>query len=244
MFNESKSVDFTMPGLIQKLSRFFSDFEIVIVDDGSTDDSAEKVGEWTRRDSRVRLVRLPWNRCFGGALRAGFQQARKEYVIYTDFDLPVDLECLPRVIQAFADADVLTGFSDEISKHENLRTKLVSKTYNFLVRTFFGIRYRDINFGFKAVRRSVLQQFALRSNSPFVDAELFVLALRSGARIKEIQVPFSERKQGCSQIRRLDVIGATFLDMIKLSFFLRFGARSSLSTTVVEPSAKSPSDPF
>jgi glycosyltransferase involved in cell wall biosynthesis len=119
MFNESKSVDTTIPLLLEKLAGLFSDFEIVIADDASTDDSAEKVREWTRRDPRIVLIRLPHNQRFGGALRAAFQQAGKEFLVYTDFDLPVDLDCLPSVLLAFQDADVLTGFSDEITKHQS-----------------------------------------------------------------------------------------------------------------------------
>ncbi len=223
MFNESACVDATLARVISEFERDYVEFEIIVADDASTDDSAKRVQQWSARDPRVKLVRLPHNQCFGGALRAGLAFASKEFLIYTDFDLPVALESLPRLLEAFNDADVLTGYSDSGAKYANWRSKLISKGYNFLVRTLFGLHLRDINFGFKALRRSVWDKLYLHSRSPFVDAELFVLAQRAGFRLKEIPVPFHQRDMGTSHIRRLDVIAATFIDMARVRLRLLFG---------------------
>ena len=232
MFNESKAVEVILPRVLGELARHFSDFEIVIADDASTDGCAELAAEWARRDPRIRLVRLAKNGRFGGALRAGLAHARNDFLIYTDFDLPVDLECLARIIPEFDDADLLTGYSPEATKHASPATMIISTVYNGLVRLFFGLPYRDINFGFKAVRRSVFQNFTLQSSSPFIGAELFLEARRHGARIKEIPVRFSARSIGKSQMRRPDVICATLLDMIKVAAALRFGARPTPGAAV------------
>ena len=112
MFNEGPVVDATLKQAIEGLERRFADFEIVVADDASTDGCAEKVEQWTRKDPRIRLVRLPHNQRFGGALCAALQAASKDFLVYTDFDLPIRLESLPRLLEAFSDADVLTGYSD------------------------------------------------------------------------------------------------------------------------------------
>lgn len=216
MFNESLVVDFTLTQAIASLDRCFSNFEIVVADDASTDDCASKVAQWCNRDSRIRLVRLPRNQRFGGALRAGLSAGDKELLVYTDFDLPVALECLPKLLEAFADADVLTGYSPDTGKHVNWKHVVISWGYNSMVRALFGLRMRDINFGFKAVRKSVWDRLTLHSCSPFVDAELFLRAARIGARIKSVPVPFVQRQMGASHIRRFDVIVATTLDMLRL----------------------------
>ena len=216
MYNEAAGVDRTMRLALAELERDFTDFEIVIADDASTDDSAAQVTAWSAREPRIRLVRLPCNQRFGGALRAGLAAAGKPYLFYTDFDLQIGLDCLPAMLREFDTADVVTGYSADQCKHANWRSTLISWGYNFSVRTLFGLRLRDINFGFKAMPRSVYQEMDLRSCSPFVDAEMFVQAQANGHKIKEVPVPFSMRQTGVSHIRRLDVIAWTFWDMLRL----------------------------
>ena len=220
MFNEAASVDLTLRRAVESLDRAFTDFEIVVADDASTDDCADQVARWAARDSRIRLVRLSHNQKFGGALRAGLSAGTREYLVYTDFDLPVELESLPRLLENFADADVLTGIANDVVKHVEWKHVVISRAYNLMVRTLFGLRMKDINFGFKAVRKSVWDRMSLHSVSPFVDAELFIRAARIGARIKQIPVPFSQRITGASHIRRLDVIAQTILDMVRLRLHL------------------------
>jgi glycosyltransferase involved in cell wall biosynthesis len=216
MFNEASVVDHTLREAITLLECAFADFEIVVADDASTDDCVELVARWVARDPRIKLVRLARNQKFGGALRAGFNTATKDWLVYTDFDLPIELDSLPRLLDAFADVDVLTGISLHKTKHPDWKQAVVSQIYNVMVRTLFRIQLRDINFGFKAIRKTSWDQLCLRSRSPFVDAELFICAERLGLRIKQIPVPFSERKLGASNIRRLDVIIQTLFDMLLL----------------------------
>ena len=215
MFNEAPCVDHTLTTALRYLTENFTDFEIVVADDASTDNSVALLAPWVARDPRVRLVRLAHNERFGGALRAGLSAGRKEFLVYTDFDLQIGLECLPALLGEFRDAEVLTGYSADVEKHANWRAKIISHTYNFLVRALFKVRLRDINFGLKALRKPVWDQLRLRSRSPFVDAELFVQVTRLGYRIKQVPVPFSFRTTGASHIRRFAVIAWTFIDMLK-----------------------------
>jgi len=229
MFNEGPAVDVTLKQAVECLERRFADFEIIVADDASTDGCTEQVERWARKDPRIRLVRLSHNQRFGGALCAGLRGAQKDFLVYTDFDLPIRLESLPQLLEAFSDADVLTGYSAEGAKYANWKSKVISLGYNAMVRGLFGLRLRDINFGFKAIRRSAWEKLQLRSRSPFVDAELFVQAEYLGFRVKEIPVPFVQRQLGASHIRRLDVIAATMTDMAKL--------RLTLSRRLGRPSA-------
>jgi glycosyltransferase involved in cell wall biosynthesis len=215
MFNEAPCVDQTLATALRILEENFTDFEIIVADDASTDDSAARVAVWASRDPRIRLVRLVRNERFGGALRAGLSAAQNEFLVYTDFDLQIGLNCLPLLIHESQNADVLTGYAEDREKHANWRSKMVSKTYNFLVRTLFDLRLRDINFGLKALPKAVWDQLDLCSRSPFVDAELFVQVKRLGFTIKEVAVPFSLRTIGSSHMRRWDVFARTLLDMAR-----------------------------
>jgi glycosyltransferase involved in cell wall biosynthesis len=213
MFNESESVDSTLARALRSLGENFADFEIIVVDDGSTDNCVSKVERWARQDQRIVLVLLPHNQRFGGALRRGLETASKETVLYTDFDLPVSPDFFPTVLQALKRADVVTGFSAAQRKNLSWYSKLISRTYNLLVHTFCRLPVRDVNFGLKAMRGSLCQQLRLASSSPFIDAEILLRAKRMGCRIAELAVPFSPRKYGVSQIRRLDVVAWTLADM-------------------------------
>jgi glycosyltransferase involved in cell wall biosynthesis len=223
MFNEEESVEQTLREALRSLESNFGDFEIIVVDDGSTDGCAAKVESWAARDSRIVLIRMVRNTRFGGALRRGLETASKEFVLYTDFDLPVPLDFVPEILRELARVDVVTGYSPEIPKNLSWNTRLISRTYNFLVHSAFGLPLRDVNFGLKAMRKSTLEKFRLTSRSPFVDAELFLQAIRSGCRIGEIAVPFSLRQHGVSRIRRPDVIARTFFDM---AYFFLWGKRN------------------
>lgn len=216
MFNESASVEKTLSIALGTLSKHFADFEIIIVDDASKDDCASAVAGWAKRDSRITLIRRERNERFGGALCAGLEAATKDLVFYTDFDLPVDLEFFPEVMTELLTADVVTGYSPEYPKNLSWSSKLLSRGYNLLVQTLFGLSLRDVNFGFKAMRRCVVESMRLISRSPFIDAELFVQARRAGYRVREIGVPFSTREFGVSRIRRFDVISWTLLDMARI----------------------------
>ena len=216
MFNESLLVDHTLQLATTLLDHAFADFEIVVADDASTDNSVELVARWVANDPRIKLVRLPRNQMFGGALRAGLNAATKDWLVYTDFDLPVELDSLPRLLDELHDADVLTGISDDETKHVDWKHVVISQGYNLMVRMLFRLQLRDINFGFKTIRKSAWDRLDLRSCSPFVDAELFICAQRLGLRIKQIPVPFSQRKLGTSHMRRPDIIAQTMLDMLKL----------------------------
>jgi glycosyltransferase involved in cell wall biosynthesis len=216
MYNETENVDHTLPLALEKLDQYFEDFEIIVVDDASTDGCADQVADWAQRDERIRLIRLPRNQRFGGALRAGLADAQMEYLFYTDFDLPIGLDCLPGMIEKLEFGDVLTGYAEQECKHANWQAAVISWGYNFLVRLLFGFQLRDINFGFKAMRRSVYEKMQLRSCSPFVDAEMFAQARSHGCTVHEVPVAFSMRQAGVSHIRRWDVIAQTFCDMLRV----------------------------
>ena len=119
---------------------------------------------------------------------------------------------------------MVTGYSSEVPKNLSWNAKLLSIGYNGLVHSAFGLPLRDVNFGFKAMRKSVCDQFRLISRSPFVDAEMFIQASRNGHTIREVAVPFLRRQIGVSRIRRLDVILWSMFDLARTRLRPRGGA--------------------
>jgi len=190
------------------------DWEIVIVDDASTDGTPALVDALAREDPRVRVVHNPVNRRLGGALRAGYAAATKDLVLYTDADLPIDLHQLPRAVRLleYQEADIVAAYRFDRTS-EGLVRALYTYCYNHLIRMLFGLRVRDVNFAFKLFRRSVLEKFTLTSEGSFIDAEFLLRARKAGCVIIQIGLDYFPRTRGTSTLASIPVIFAILRDM-------------------------------
>ena len=214
MYNEEAYARRAVSAARAVLMAELPDWEIVIVDDASTDGTPAVVDALAREDPRVRVVRNPVNRRLGGALRAGYAAAAKDLVFYTDADLPVDLHQLPRAVRLleYQEADIVAGYRFDRTS-EGLVRALYTFCYNHLIRTLFGLRVRDVNFAFKLFRRSVLEKFPLTSEGSFIDAEFLLRARKAGCVIIQIGLDYFPRTRGTSTLGSVPVILAILRDM-------------------------------
>lgn len=217
MYNEREAIEDTVEEIRIIAKTLTSDYEIIIADDASTDGSAEIADRLTKEDLHIKVVHLLSNTKFGGALIAGLKQATKDIIIYTDSDLPVSFLDIKKSLLLLEDADIVTATSI-VKKGENIKRKIISRVYNFLIQTLFKANIKDINSGYKIYKRGALKGMDLKSASPFVDVEIFLKAKQSGAKIKEYPLIFRPRRQGASKVSRIPVILQTFLDMLKFKF--------------------------
>jgi len=188
-------------------------FEILIVDDASTDATGVIADELASADPRVRVVHHPENRKLGGALKTGFAEARSALVLYTDGDLPTDLhDSLPKAIRLHRlyDADIVSAYRHDRTA-EGPRRAVYSFAYNALIRFGFGLRVRDVNFAFKLCRREVLDHVRLASDGSFIDAELLIKAHRLGYHIIQFGVDYFPRTRGISTLSS----GSTILKIVR-----------------------------
>jgi glycosyltransferase involved in cell wall biosynthesis len=214
MYNEEAYARRAVAAARAALETAIPDWEIVIVDDASTDGTAAVADALAREDPRVRVIHNPRNRRLGGALRAGYAAATKDLVFYTDADLPVDLEELPRAVRLldYQQADVVAGYRFDRTS-EGLVRALYTFCYNHLIRTLFGLRVRDVNFAFKLFRRCVLEKFTLTSEGSFIDAEFLLRARKAGCVIIQIGLDYFPRTRGTSTLGSVPVILAILRDM-------------------------------
>ena len=217
MYNESVNIEETAEKVVRLAKELADDYEIVLADDASSDGTGDIADRLSKEDARIKSVRLKHNTKFGGALSAGLKSASKDIIIYTDADLPVKEEDVKRGLALLKEADIVTGYS-LVLKDDSLKRIVMSKVYNFLVRTLFGFRIKDINSGFKIYRSRVIKDLRLISKSPFVDVEIFAEAQKKGFKIKQFGLIFDLRIKGVSTISRMSVVARTFWDMLAYRF--------------------------
>ncbi len=193
------------------------DYELIIVDDASTDRTPELADKADAADDHVRVVHHARNRKLGGSVKTGFATARGDLILYSDADLPFDMEEVPRAIRYLReyDADVVSAYRFDRTG-EGYTRAIYTFLYNVLVRTMFGVKARDINFAFKLCRRRVFDHIELRSEGSFVDAELIIRATKLGYPIVQFGVDYFPRTIGESTLSSPGVIVTIVREMTRL----------------------------
>jgi glycosyltransferase involved in cell wall biosynthesis len=240
MFNEEENIAHALACAKAALERHSGDYEIIIVDDASTDRSAEIVAMEAKADARVRTVRHESNRKLGATLRTGFAAARKDLVLYMDADLPFDPDALGRAVQALhvTRADVVAGYRLDRTT-EGFRRTVYSYFYNSLIGILFGWPHRDINFSFKLMRREVLEAVELRSEGSLIDAELIVKAKNLGFSIQQLGLDYFPRTRGRSTLSSPGVIWKILRELVSLYPEMRHPRRRK-EAEAAPPAAEAP----
>jgi glycosyltransferase involved in cell wall biosynthesis len=206
-WNEEEYVERAVSRAKVVLDRLSDDWEIIIVNDASTDRTKEIAEGMARRDSRIRCVTHEVNQKLGGAMKTGFSSSTKDVVIYSDMDLPFDLNELERALHLmeYLEADMISAFRFDRTS-EGAKRILYSFVYNGLISAAFGVGIKDINFSFKVVHRRVLEAIELRSQGSFIDAELVVKAIKKGFKVFQMGVDYFPRTRGVSTLASPSVI--------------------------------------
>lgn len=201
MFNEEKGVSRLLDVAIPALEEHADDWEIVLVDDGSRDATLSLAQGRADAEPRLKVIAHASNRGLGGALRTGFEAARRDWILYSDCDLPWDFAETGRLFRAaeITGADVVSAYRLDRTGEGVLRS-LYSFAYNGLVHLFLGIVLRDVNFSCKLIRRSLLGTLALKSEGSFIDAELLGRCVARGAVIQQVGLDYFPRTRGLSTL--------------------------------------------
>jgi len=217
MYNEELNIEHAVSAAVEALTKYSDDYEILVVDDASTDDSPAMVARMAEENPRIRVLRHEKNRKLGGTIRTGFAAATKDLVLYMDADLPFDPDVLGRAMRAMhvTGADVIAGYRHDRTM-EGLRRTIYSYVYNTLIGVLFGWPHRDINFSFKLLKRRVLQKIELKSEGSLIDAELIVKAKNRGFAIQQIGIDYFPRIRGTSHLSSPAVILKILRELVKL----------------------------
>jgi len=193
-FNEQENIRLCLAAVYAYLKSRFTDFEIIVVNDGSIDQTANLVLKFSQRHPRVRLVKHFKNLGYGAALRSGFAKAEKDLVFYTDSDNQFDIRELDLLLPEITKADIVAGY--RINRQDPLMRIFIAWVYNFLMRLLFGLKIKDIDCSFKLYRKSVFKKIKLSADTGFIDAELFIKARKAGLSIIQVGVHHFSRLKG------------------------------------------------
>jgi glycosyltransferase involved in cell wall biosynthesis len=177
------------------------EYEIIVVDNGSRDGSGRILDDLARSIPELRVIRSPHPLGYGGAVRAGFAAATKEWIFYTDGDAQYNPLELGRLTAAAADGiDWVNGY--KIRRRDPAHRIILGRLYQHAVGRLFGIRLRDVDCDFRLFRRSILQRIALESTTGTLGVELAKRFQDAGCVLAEVPVSHYPRRHGGSQFFR------------------------------------------
>jgi len=221
-FNDGGTIPSMVISVVRTLPKVTDDYEVVVVNDGSSDYTAEMLEELDRLYPQVRIVTHPRNKGYGAALRSGFSSATKEWIFYTDGDGQYDPRELVNLVEAVReDTDIVNGF--KIERHDPLHRVIIGRVYHHIVRFMFGFRLRDVDCDFRLIRRKVFDEVQLRSTSGTICLEMVKKMQDAGFKFEEVPVHHFHRAYGKSQFFNFPRLVRTATQLVTLWWDLLWG---------------------
>jgi glycosyltransferase involved in cell wall biosynthesis len=197
-FNEAAVIEQAIGEAEAALSKVFAGFEVLVVDDGSSDDTARRVERLLPFAPHTKLLRHPTNRGYGAALRTGFEAARFDLIAFTDADCQFDLADLAALAPLAAQYPIVAGYRAD--RKDPWRRRFFSWGYNVLARTLLGTRLRDVDCALKVFRREALAHLLPESRGFFVNTEMLTRARQLGFPLTQVPVAHRPRASGESKV--------------------------------------------
>lgn len=213
VYNDEETVKLMVEKLHKVLKKVAKDYEIIIVDDCSPDNSGKIAEQIAKKDRKVRVMHHKKNRGYGGALKTGFKAAKKELVFYTDGDAQYNVAELEKLIPFIEKYDVVNGY--KISRGDEWYRALIGNVYNWFVHLTFNLKVKDVDGDFRLIKKKIFQDIGLESDTGSICLELMKKIQNAGYTIKNVPVHHYPRIHGKSQFFKIRIIVKTLLTLAK-----------------------------
>jgi glycosyltransferase involved in cell wall biosynthesis len=217
-YNEAANIEPQVAAVIQTLQPITPDFEVIVVNDGSRDQTGAQVRALMTRYPQVRLVEHPQNRGYGAAVYSGFTAATKEWVFLTDADRQFDLSEIHKFLPHLDRADLILGY--RAPRRDPFHRRVYGRGWSLLVSILFGYTARDVDCAFKLFKREILDHITIQSRGATFSAEFLVRAKRAGYTSVEVPVSHLPRRAGSQTGARLDVVTRAFRELVQVRIAL------------------------
>lgn len=218
-YNEAENVGAMIDQAVKTAEGYGVDYEVVVVDDGSRDNSSEIVRSKAAQNPRVKLVRHERNLGYGAALRTGFKSVSKDLVFLTDGDNQFQIADIEKLFAKIDSCDAVVGY--RINRQDVAARRLKGALWTRLSRLLFGFRVRDVDCAFKLFRKKCLEDLELKSDYLLIHAEILARLKKRGAKIEEIGVTHYPRTAGTATATRPGAMLKSARELLSLYWQIR-----------------------
>ncbi len=212
-YNDAGTIPTMILRALQTLPLVTADYEVIVINDGSQDDSAQILNDLAGIYPRLRVIHNPQPSGYGGVLRAGFAAAAKDWIFYTDGDAQYDARELALLaLQVIDGIDMVNGY--KIKRHDPFHRVVIGWLYQYFVKLAFSLTIRDVDCDFRLMRRSIFDHITLESTTGTITFELVKKIQDAGYQIAEVPVHHWYRQYGGSQFFNFPRVARTLIALI------------------------------
>lgn len=214
-YNEEDSIENTVDGVVKVLKELKLNWEVLIINDGSKDKTAQVAKSLEKKYPGVRLVNHPKNEGYGGALKTGFKQAKYQWVAFVDSDGQFDFAEVKKLLAKTDQADVILGY--RLNRADPFQRRVFTWGWKMLAMVLLGLNVRDYSCGFKLIRKKAIDDVSpIKSEEKVTQIEMLIKLKKKGYKFAEVGVHHYPRTAGVPTGANIAVVKKSFLDMLKL----------------------------
>ena len=212
-YNDAGTIPTMILRALQTLPEVAEDYEVVVINDGSSDDTARVLDDLAQHYERLRVIHRTQPSGYGGVLRGGFAAAAKDWIFYTDGDAQYDARELALLAQAIQDGvDMVNGY--KIKRRDPFHRVVIGLAYQYFVKYLFGLKIRDVDCDFRLMRRTIFDEVTLESTTGTITFEMVKKIQDAGYHIVEVPVHHWYRQYGESQFFNFPRVARTLVALI------------------------------